>query len=127
MIEQNTMKLLRECDLEEKMGIAAIDGVPDQVSNDKFREKLIDLKDDHQQLNVDIQKLLDKYHDEGKTNPLIEGMLQMKTNFKMAADCSDETIADLMTDGGNMDVKSFNRYPNQHKAADKTSKELTKN
>lgn len=66
IIEQNTMKLLREYDLEVKMGIAAIDGVPDQVSNDKFREKLIDLKDDHQQLNVDIQKLLDKYHDEGK-------------------------------------------------------------
>lgn len=66
IIEQNTMKLLRECDLEVKMGIAAIDGVSDQVSNDKFREKRIDLKDDHQQLNVDIQKLLDKYHDEGK-------------------------------------------------------------
>ena len=66
IIEQNTMKLLREGDLEVKMGIAAIDGVPDQVSNDNFREKLIDLKDDHQQLNVDIQKLLDKYHDEGK-------------------------------------------------------------
>ena len=66
IIEQNTMKLLREYDLEVKMGIAAIDGVPDQVSNDKFREKLIDLKDDHQKLNVDIQKLLDKYHDEGK-------------------------------------------------------------
>lgn len=59
--------------------------------------------------------------------PLIEGMLQMKTNFKMAADCSDETIADLMTDGGNMGVKSFSRYLNQHKVADKTSKELTKN
>ena len=44
MIEQNTMKLLRECDLEVKMGTAAIDGVPDQVSNDKFREKLNDLK-----------------------------------------------------------------------------------
>lgn len=66
IIEQNTMKLLRECDLEEKMGIAAIDRVPDQVSNDKFCEKMIDLKDDHQQLNVDIQKLLDKYHDEGE-------------------------------------------------------------
>ena len=51
----------------------------------------------------------------------------MKTNFKMAADCSDESIADLMTDGGNMGVKSFNRYLNWHKATDKTSKELTKN
>ena len=50
-----------------------------------------------------------------------------KTNLKMAVDCSDETIADLMTDGGNMGVKSFSRYLNRHKATDKTSKELTKN
>lgn len=50
----------------------------------------------------------------------------MKTNFKMAADCSDETIADLMTDGGNMGVKSFSRYLNQHKAADKNVKRTDK-
>ncbi|HAS38352.1 MAG TPA: hypothetical protein DCY31_06050 [Ruminococcaceae bacterium] len=127
MIEQDTIRLLRECDSGVKMGIAAIDDVLDSVSNDKFREKLIDLKDDHQQLNGDIQKLLGKYHDEGKNpNPLIKGMSQIKTNFKMAADCSDETIADLMTDGCNMGVKSLSRYLNQYKAADEASKELTK-
>ena len=127
MIEQDTIRLLRECDSGVKMGIAAIDDVLDSVSNDKFREKLIDLKDDHQQLNGDIQKLLGKYHDEGKNpNPLIKGMSQMKTNFKMAADCSDETIADLMTDGCNMGVKSLSRYLNQYRAADEASKELTK-
>lgn len=127
MIEKDTIRLLRECDSGVKMGIAAIDDVLDSVSNDKFREKLIDLKDDHQQLNGDIQKLLGKYHDEGKNpNPLIKGMSQMKTNFKMAADCSDETIADLMTDGCNMGVKSLSRYLNQYKAADEASKELTK-
>lgn len=127
MIEQDTIRLLRECDSGVKMGIAAIDDVLDSVSNDKFREKLIDLKDDHQQLNGDIQKLLGKYHDEGKNpNPLIKGMSQMKTNFKRAADCSDETIADLMTDGCNMGVKSLSRYLNQYKAADEASKELTK-
>lgn len=41
-------------------------------------------------------------------------------------DESDETIADLMTDGCNMGVKSLNKYLNQYKAADEISKDITK-
>lgn len=127
MIEHDTIRLLRECDAGVKMGIAAIDDVLSDVSNEKFRAKLTDLKDDHQQLNGDVQKLLGKYRDDGKNpNPIIKGMSQIKTNFKMAAEKSDETIADLMTDGCNMGVKSLSRYLNQYKAADEESKELAK-
>lgn len=79
MIEQDTIRLLRECDAGVKMGIAAIDEVLSDVENDRFKAKLIDLKDDHQQLNGDIQKLLGKYHDDGKNpNPFIKGMSQLK-------------------------------------------------
>lgn len=127
MIEQDTIRLLRECDAGVKMGIAAIDEVLSDVKNERFKAKLIDLKDDHQQLNGDIQKLLGKYHDDGKNpNPFIKGMSQLKTNFRMAAEKSDETIADLMTDGCNMGVKSLCRYLNQYETADDESKELTK-
>ena len=127
MIEQDTIRLLRECDAGVKMGIAAIDNVLSEVKNEEFRVKLIDLKDDHQQLNGDIQKLLGRYHDDGKDpNPIVKGMSQIKTNFRMAAENSDATIADLMTDGCNMGVKSLSRYLNQYKAADESSKELTK-
>lgn len=127
MIEQDTIRLLRECDAGVKMGIAAIDDVIKDVSSEKLRVKLIDLKDDHQQLNADIQKLLGKYHDEGKEpNPLVKGMSQMKTLFRIATDKSDETIAELMLDGCDMGVKSLSRYLNQYKAADGMSKEMTK-
>ena len=127
MIEQDTIRLLRECDAGVKMGIAAIDEVLSDVENDRFKAKLIDLKDDHQQLNGDIQKLLGKYHDDGKNpNPFIKGMSQLKTNFRMAAEKSDETIADLMTDGCNMGVKSLSRYLNQYEAASEQSKDIAK-
>lgn len=127
MIEHDTVRLLRECDAGVKMGIAAIDDVLKDVTNEKLKEKLVDLKDDHQQLNADVQKLLGKYHDEGKDpNPIVKGMSQMKTLFKVAMDKSDETIADLMVDGCNMGVKSLSRYLNKYKAADEPSKELTK-
>lgn len=127
MIEHDTVRLLRECDAGVKMGIAAIDDVLENVINEKLRAKLIDLKDDHQQLNADVQKLLGKYHDEGKEpNPIVKGMSQMKTLFKVATDKSDETIADLMLEGCDMGVKSLSKYLNQYKAADEPSKELTK-
>lgn len=127
MIEQDTIRLLRECDSGVKMGIAAIDDVLENVTNEKLRAKLIDLKDDHQQLNADVQKLLGKYHDEGKEpNPIVKGMSQMKTLFKVAVDKSDETIADLMLEGCDMGVKSLSKYLNQYEAADEPSKELTK-
>ena len=50
----------------------------------------------------------------------------MKTNMKMTMEGSDATIADLMTDGCNMGVKSLNKYLNQYKAADEKSKDIAK-
>ena len=39
---------------------------------------------------------------------------------------SDSAIADVLTDGCNMGVKSLNKYLNQYQAADKTSKDICK-
>ena len=39
---------------------------------------------------------------------------------------SDCTIADLMTDGCNMGVKSLSRYLNQYEAADESAKDVAK-
>ena len=67
------------------------------------------------------------YGDEGKDpNPIAKGMSWMKTNMKLSMDDSDHVIADLMTDGCNMGVKSLSKYLNQYKAADETSKDITK-
>lgn len=50
----------------------------------------------------------------------------MKTEVKLAVNQSDGTIADLITDGCNMGIKSLSRYLNQFKAADEESKDITK-
>ena len=127
MIEQDTIKLLRECDAGIKMGVASIDDVQEYVGSQKLRKRLADCKDEHEQLNTEIQQLLSKYHDEGKNpNPIAKGMSWMKTNLKLAVNESDHTIADLITDGCNMGVKSLNRYLNQYEAADEVSKDITK-
>ena len=127
MIEQDTVKLLRECDAGVKMGTQSIDDVIEYVEADRLRKLLSDCKIEHEKLNTEIQSLLDKYQDEGKDpNPVAKSMSWMKTNMKLAMKESDTTIADLMTDGCNMGVKSLNMYLNKYKAADEVSKDITK-
>ena len=59
-------------------------------------------------------------------NPMAQGMSWVKTNVKLAMDDSDATIAELMTDGCDMGVKSLSRYLNQYEAADHKAKALAK-
>ena len=127
MIEQDTIKLLRECDAGVKMGLASIDDVLPRVEGRALYRKLDKCRQAHDQLQGEIQELLDKYHDTGKNpNPIAKGMSWMKTNMKLGMVESDSTVADLMTDGCNMGVKSLNKYLNQYKAADEVSKDITK-
>ncbi len=120
MIEQDTIRLLRECDAGIKMGVGSIDEVLGQVRGGELRQCLIKCRNEHEKLANEIQTLLAKYHDKGKEPSPVA------TNAKMGMDDSDQTVANLMTDGCNMGVKSLNMYLNQYKAADEVSKDITK-
>lgn len=127
MIESDTIKLLRECDAGIQMGTASINDVLDDVKDEEFKALLVDCKREHDKLKDEILKLLDEYRDDGKKpNLMAQGMSKMKTEMKLAMEKSDKTIADLMTSGCNMGIKSLNRYLNQYEAADETSKDITK-
>ncbi len=127
MIHEDTIKLLRECDAGIKMGVSAIDEVLKYVHSDTLKDILQRCRDKHNTLDGDLQKLLAKYGDEGKSpNPMAKGMSWMKTNVMLTMHESDATIADLMTDGCNMGVKSLNKYLNKYEAADESSKDIAK-
>ncbi len=109
------------------MGISSIDEVLDDVKSTRLKEYLVNCKNEHIELEREIQALLHKYMDEGKDpNPIAKSMSWIKTNMKLAMKESDETIADLMTDGCNMGVKSLNKYLNEYCAADEVTKDITK-
>ncbi|MBQ3504907.1 MAG: hypothetical protein IJA75_09430 [Oscillospiraceae bacterium] len=127
MIHEDTIKLLRECDAGVKMGIASIDDVLEHVQSDALHAELADCKEQHERLEDEIRQQLERFHDDGKKpNPIAKGMSWMKTSMKLGMEESDATIADLMTDGCNMGVKSLSRYLNQYKAADEISKDIAK-
>lgn len=127
MIEQDTIKLLRECDAGVKMGISSIEDVLDNITDSEFEKLLTKCKEEHEKLEREIRKSLDRFKDDGKEPAAIaKGMSWLKTNMKIAMDESDETVADLITDGCNMGVKSLNKYLNKYEAADENSKDITK-
>ena len=127
MIEPDTIKLLRECDAGIKMGVTSIDEVLDYVHDEQLKKYLSDCKEKHDKLKEEIESLLKEYHDDGKEpNPMAKSMSWIKTNIKLGIDESDKTIADLITDGCNMGVKSLNKYLNQYKASDEKTKDIAK-
>lgn len=127
MIEQDTIKLLRECDAGVKMGVSSIDDVLDYVASKKLKERLEQCKAGHEALGREIRQLLEACHDAGKDpSPMASGMSWVKASLKLAWNESDQTIAGLMTDGCGMGVKSLGRYLNQYKAASEEAKDITR-
>lgn len=127
MIQEDTIKLLRECDAGVKMGIASIDAVLDYVSSQTLKNFLSDSKNEHEKLDRKIKQLLDSYHDDGKEpNPMAKGMSWLKSNVKLQFNESDSVAADIITDGADMGVKSLNKYLNEYTQADENSKEIAK-
>lgn len=127
MIEPDTIKLLRECDAGIKMGISSIDDVLGHVRNAELCRELTVCKNRHQVLGTELRGQLNCFGDRGKDpSPLTRQMSRMKTGAKLMMHDSDHTVADLMTDGCNMGVKSLNRYLNQYKAADEQAKHTAK-
>lgn len=127
MIEQDTVRLLRECDAGVKMGMEAIDEVSGRIQCEAFRRVLAESRRRHNELDAEIQQALRRFQDDGKEPGLMaKGMSWVKNNALLAVKPGDETIADLMTDGCNMGVKSLHKYLNEYKAADEGSKEIAK-
>lgn len=125
MVNKDTIYLLKECDAGTKMAVTSIDEVLENVQHTELKQLLQKSKDNHEKLGNEIHALLIEYNSEEKDpNPMAKGMSWMKTNMKMAMDNCDATVADLLTDGCNMGIKSLYKYLNQYPAAEKKVKDL---
>ena len=125
MSSSDTVRLLRECDAGTKMAVTSIDEILEKVQEEKLKDLLQKSKGHHKDLEADIHDKLERYDAEEKEpNPMAKGMSWMKTNVKLGLNESDATIADLLTDGCDMGIKSLYKYLNQYKAADKEAKDI---
>lgn len=126
MADNDTVKLLRECNSGIQMAVYSIEEILDDVKDEQFKQVLKDTLNVHNSLGNRTHELLSAYDEETKEpNPIAKGMSWMKTNAKMMMEGSDNTCADLITDGCNMGIKTLYRYLNEYKAADEKAKQLT--
>ncbi len=125
MEKQDSVSLLKECSAGSKMAISSIDDVLDKVQDPEMRQLLTESKSHHEKLCDEIHTLLTRHDSEEKNpHPIAKGISWVKTSMKMAMDDSDSTVANLMTDGCHMGVKSLHKYLNQYQSADHTSKDI---
>ena len=127
MIDNDTVRLLRECDAGAAMGVGSINDVLGDVRSPSLRQLLTESRNDHDRISKEIRSQLHRYDDAGKRpGPVAETMSRMETRVKLAMGGGDRTVADLMTDGCNMGVKSLSRYLNQYRAADAGSRDAAR-
>lgn len=122
----DTIHLLEECDSGTKMAVASIDEVLDKLHDKKLIDLLNESKRHHEKLGNDLHELLRQYHvDDKEPSLMAKSMSWVKTNMKVSmSEDGDRAIADLMTDGCDMGVKSLRKYLNQYKDADHSSKAI---
>lgn len=126
MINEDTIKMLKECNEGIKMAVSSIDEVLPKVNSESLRKRLEASKQEHEELGNETRRILDQYGESGKDPSLMaKGMSWIKTNAEMLANPTDNTAADIIVDGCDMGIKSLYKYKNQYKAADEQAKDIT--
>ena len=123
----DTINLLRECNAGIKMGESAIKQVLPHARNDELRHTLEVCKNTHATLGDEIHRMIS---DSGKTpkdaHPVARAMSSVKIGATLMVKASDKSIANLMTDGCDMGIKSLSGYLNQYKNATDEAKTVAK-
>ena len=121
----DTIELLKECDAGAKMALSAIDDVLEHVDSSTLSEILKNSREKHINVGESIHESLNKYGQEDKEPPAVaKGMSKLKTSFKLTTNESDCTVADIVTDGCNMGIKTLHRYINEYSGANELSRSL---
>ena len=126
-VNDDTIKLLRECDAGVEMGIKSLDNVIDDVENDELRKILEKSRETHCRLKGDIAEKLSGYGDDGKEPAAMASFFaKVKSEVKLMSENPDVSAAELIIDGCNMGIKSLNRYLNQYEGAENSAKKTCK-
>lgn len=125
MPSEDSIKLLNECNSGTKMAVESLNEVLEKVKDENLRAILTASVEEHKKFgNLTHQKLIESHDSDKEPNPIAKAMSWMSTNVKLLTGDVDKKIADIVTDGCNMGIKSIARYLNQYPNATQDIKEL---
>ena len=127
MHKQDTCQLLKECNSGIKMAVDAIREVLPNVKNEELKNKLTACEKEHKKLGEETHSLLmeNNARDE-EPGMMAKGMSWIKTNLTMSVNPGDDTIANLISTGCDMGVRTLNKYLNDCQNASAQAKALAK-
>ena len=125
-MREDTIKLLKECNSGAKMGVESIDEILDKTESEELKKILAISKVEHKEIVKRTGEILAQNEIESEQPAAIaKFMSKMKTELKLLTGNADQRIAELMTDGCDMGIKSMTQFLNEYGSADKQTKDLT--
>ena len=109
------------------MAVDAIREVLPNVKNEELKNKLTACEKEHKKLGEETHSLLieNNARDE-EPGMMAKGMSWIKTNLTMSVNPGDDTIANLISTGCDMGVRTLQKYLNECQNASAQAKALAK-
>ena len=117
-MEDDSIKLLKECSSGCKMAIKSIGQIYEYVKDEKLADLLNAYRDKHEKFDQEITELL---NENGKEEEEPSAMAKVCSWFdievKMFMNADEHQIAKLMMDGCNMGIQKLSEYVNKYTGA----------
>lgn len=127
IMQDDTIKLLKEVDAGCKMAIDSIDRMEGFHMGADMAHMTECYKQKHQALQQEVTKMLHDHGETGKApNTMAAMMSKTTTQFKMMMREDNHQAAKILMDGCNMGIQSVSEYINKYKAASKESISIAK-
>ncbi|MBR1691854.1 MAG: hypothetical protein IJ711_03645 [Lachnospiraceae bacterium] len=122
-MQDESIKLLWECNSGCKMAIKSMNQVREFVSNPELAKLIEKSKEKHQKLEEETShKLADAHMEEKEPGVMASAFSWISTEIKMVMKECDNKIAKIMMDGCNMGIQSISEKMNEWKHADEESR-----
>lgn len=124
-MNEDTKKLLEECNSGCKMAIQNMDHVYESINVSNLKSVIDHYKSKHEEIEKTTANLLCRSGNEEKDPPTSATVFSwVNTEMKLMMKDDKHEIAKLMMDGCNMGIQSICKFQNQYSAASNEAKNI---
>lgn len=124
-MQEDTRKLLQECNSGCKMAINSMNQIQDYVTDEGLTKLILESKERHEKLEAESTKLLEENGEyEKDPSMMASAMSWLTTEMKMMVKRSDTEIAKIMMNGCNMGIQTITEKSHEYENASPESKKL---